>query len=223
MSSRFPGGLRRSSRKRKRDSSAEEDPEKKRKDDLALQQKEMAAFFRLLENKHIRLFLSRDGCMKTSDKYLLAMVLVYFRRAGLSTMEYRKNFFPALFLANQFEEEEEGFREEIYPWALGRTWFMKRDRLFRARNLLLLRMDFSAWVDRATCDLIMAQDPLHWAWTRERKIHHSWAVPDFRREESQFTVHGPWSIPPSCSLCKNILHHPSEGYDCQADLQEDSD
>lgn len=182
----------------------------------------MAAFFSLLEDKHIWMFLASDGCMKISDKYLLAMVLAYFRRAGLCTKEYRQNFFPALFLANQFEEEE-GFRYEIYPWALGETWDLKTHWLFRDRNLLLLRMGFRAWVDRATCDLIMAEDPLHWAWTRERQIHHSWALPAFRREESQITVHGPWSILPSCSLCENIRLHPSKGEDCQADLQEDSD
>ncbi|XP_075684520.1 speedy protein 1-A-like [Rhinoderma darwinii] len=229
MSSRLPGET---ARKRKRElialyeeetspSAAAEETQKKRKDDLTQQQEEMAAFFRLLEDKHIRLFLARDSCLKISDKYLLAMVLVYFRRAGLSTKEYRKNFFPALFLANQHEEEEDRFRREIYPWALGRRWITKTEELFRKRSLLLLRMGYKAWVDRATYDLIMAEDPLHWAWRRERQIHHCWAVPYLRRDKREFTIHGPWSIPPSCSLCETILLHPCKREVCQADTMEE--
>ncbi|KAM4052992.1 speedy protein 1-A-like, partial [Anomaloglossus baeobatrachus] len=126
-------------------------------------------------DEDIQLFLAKDICLRISDKYLLAMVLVYFKRAGLSTEEYRENFFPSLFLANQFEEDVD-FREEIYAWALGRTWEQRKEELHYQRNQLLLRMDFRAWVDRATCDLIMAQDPSHWVWMRNRRIHHSWAI-----------------------------------------------
>ncbi|KAM4049038.1 speedy protein 1-A-like, partial [Anomaloglossus baeobatrachus] len=128
-------------------------------------------------DQDIQLFLAKDICLRISDKYLLAMVLVYFKRAGLSPEEYRENFFPSIFLANQFEEDVY-FREEIYAWALGRTWEQRKEELHDQRNQLLLRMDFRAWVDRATCDLIMAQDPSHWVWMRNRRIHHSWAIRD---------------------------------------------
>ncbi|XP_075719822.1 speedy protein 1-A-like [Rhinoderma darwinii] len=232
MSSRFPGRGGETARKRKRElialyeeetspSAVQEETQKRRKDDLTQQQEEMAAFFSLLEDEHIRLFLARDSCMKISDKYLLAMVLEYFRRAGLSTKEYRKNFFPALFLANQFEEEEDDYRQEIYPWALGQKWTLKRERLLRKRSQLLLRIGFRAWVDRATCDLIMAQDPLHWAWKRQRQYHHSWAVHYFRRDK--FTINGPWSIPPSCSLCETSLLHPCKGKLYRTDNKEEPD
>ncbi|XP_066457736.1 speedy protein 1-A-like [Eleutherodactylus coqui] len=74
----------------------EEDLQKRRRDDRAQLQEEREAFFRVLELDYFKKFLTRDSCMRTSDKYLLAMVLVYFRRAGLHTEEYRINFFPAL-------------------------------------------------------------------------------------------------------------------------------
>ncbi|XP_040285987.1 speedy protein 1-A-like [Bufo bufo] len=186
----------------------------------------MAAFFSLLEDENIRLFLARDSCRRISDKYLLAMVFIYFRRGRLHPDKYRKNFFPALFLANQFEEEEGRFRREIYPWALGRSWYLmkERKRLFHRRNLLFLRMGFKAWVDKESCDLIMAQDPLHWAWTRERQIHHGAAVRSFRRNDEEFTIYGPWSIPPSCPICETILLHPcakeAENIMCQADTED---
>ncbi|XP_073430293.1 speedy protein 1-A-like [Dendrobates tinctorius] len=99
------------------------------------------------------------------------MVVAYFRRAGLPSSEYGTFFFPALFLANQFEQEDVRYRQKIYRWALGRKWRMKKDRLLQCRNVLLTRMGFRAWVDRDTCDLIMAEDSDHWAWKRERNIH----------------------------------------------------
>ncbi|XP_073441714.1 speedy protein 1-A-like [Dendrobates tinctorius] len=112
----------------------------------------------------------KSGQLSPHSLYLLAMVAAYFRRAGLPSSEYG-TFFPALFLANQFEQEEVRYRQDIYRWALGRKWRMKKDRLLQCHNVLLTRMGFRAWVDRDTCDLIMAEDPDHWAWKRERNIH----------------------------------------------------
>ncbi|XP_056419219.1 speedy protein 1-A-like isoform X1 [Hyla sarda] len=169
-------------------------------DDAILQPEERAAFYRLLDEGHIQLFLGRDSCYKIADKYLLAMVLIYFRRANLRTEEYNTYFFPALFLANQFEEDEM-FRREIYPWALGPMWTAMKTWMLHLRNLLLLRMRFHAWVTRDTCDLIMAQDPEYWAWKRERKEHQGWAIRWYRRDPGEYIPRGPWWIPPACSVC----------------------
>ncbi|XP_075720048.1 speedy protein 1-B-like isoform X2 [Rhinoderma darwinii] len=135
------------------------------------------------------------------------MVLVYFKRAGLRTEEYRENFFASLFLANQFEEDED-FRDEIYAWALGRDWEVKTEELHHQRDQLLRRMDFRAWVARTTCDLIMAQDPFHWAWMRNRRNHHSWAIRASRRNKEEFYTRGPWKSALSCARCRNIILHP---------------
>ncbi|KAG9483594.1 hypothetical protein GDO78_009486, partial [Eleutherodactylus coqui] len=194
-------------RKRERspcDEEVQERPQKRRNAAISsLQQDEMAAFFRVLEDPNIRTFLTLDSCMRISDKYLLAMVFVYFIRAGLQTEEYNKNFFAALFLANQMEEEV-GFRHEIYQWAFGYTWMQKRQQILHDRNLLLLRIGFRALVDQDTCEQVMAVDPLHWAWRRERPIHHSRAFPMLRRNVQQVNTYGPWSSLPPCMLCRTM-------------------
>ncbi|KAG9466890.1 hypothetical protein GDO78_015937 [Eleutherodactylus coqui] len=200
-------------RKRKRDLSlCEEDPPKRRRDDRAQPQEEMAAFLRVFEDKYYWMFLACDDCMKISDKYLLAMVLVYFRRAGLHTEKYRKNFFPALFLANQMEEELP-FRWQIYPWALGNTWMDNTEVLFQHRDQLLHRMGFKAWVDRTTCDLVMAEAPSHWAWTRERQPDHSLAIPMFRMDKEDFIISDTRFKHPYCILlCPEEGQYSSHGF-----------
>ncbi|KAG9460299.1 hypothetical protein GDO78_022743 [Eleutherodactylus coqui] len=90
------------------------------------------------------------------------MVFVYFIRAGLLTEEYRNNFFPALFLANQMEEEV-CFCCEIHQWVLGSTWMQKREQLHHERNLLFLRIGFRAWVDRDTCEQVSTNDSKHFS------------------------------------------------------------
>ncbi|KAM3935426.1 speedy protein 1-A-like isoform 1-T3 [Leptodactylus fuscus] len=147
--------------------------------------------------------------LSSNSWYLLAMVLIYFRRAKLRVEEYRQYFFPSLFLANQFEEDLE-FREEIYAWTPGRTLEMKRIQLLHLRDLMLIKMDFRAWVEKETCDLIMAQDPDHWAWKRQREDHHSLAIRWFRRDFSEFSIRGPWTTLPTCSLCNPILDSSKE-------------
>ncbi|XP_069809034.1 speedy protein 1-B-like isoform X1 [Dendropsophus ebraccatus] len=205
-------------------STSQEEPKKKKKkteDDIP-QPEERAAFFRLLDDDYIQFFLARDSCFIISDKYLLAMVLTYFRRAHLRTEEYSTFFFPALFLANQFEEDM-FYRQKIYPWAFGWNWTAMKDFFHHLRNQLLLRMGFRAWVARTTCDLTMAQDPEHWAWQRERKDHHSWAIRWYKRDDDDYILRGPWTIPLPCSLC-NTIRRPCQGEEtiqCQADTKEE--
>ncbi|XP_063788481.1 speedy protein 1-A-like [Pseudophryne corroboree] len=172
-----------------------------------LQPEERAAFYDILEDDHIKNFLLQNTGLRMSDKYLLAMVLVYYKRAGLKTEEYGRNFFTALFLANQVEEDE-AFRREIYPWALGWTWRTKMNHLHQRRDSLLRRMDFRAVVDRATCDLVMAEYPFHWVWLRTRPLHHGWAVRWYHRHWQEYQIRGPESSPLPCALCSATLGQP---------------
>ncbi|XP_069803215.1 speedy protein 1-A-like [Dendropsophus ebraccatus] len=181
----------------------------KRRKDPDLQPEEIAAFLNLLDDEDIQLFLAKDICLRISDKYLLAMTLAYFKRAGLTIEEYKEYFFASLYLANQFEEDED-FRYEIYAWALGRSWEWRKEELHDQRNYLLYRMDFRAWIDQTTCEEIMAQDPFHWAWIRQRRPHHSWAIRWWRRSAWEFEVQGPWGYPYSCARCRNIILHPCQ-------------
>ena len=77
----------------------------------------------MLSDPVIKAFHAHDTCCLTSDRYLLAMVFVYFKKAKLEHEEYnRLNFFKALYLAHEMEEENDENRWEILPWALGRRW-----------------------------------------------------------------------------------------------------
>ncbi|XP_075036518.1 speedy protein 1-A-like isoform X2 [Mixophyes fleayi] len=164
-------------------------------------------------------FPGQELGLRISDKYLLAMVLAYFKRAGLKTEEYRKYFFATLFLASQEEEEKITFMMEIYPWALG--WTLRQER----RNTLLTKMGFQALVDRATCDMIMVEDPTHWTWMSNRKEHNGWTI--HRRNIEEYRIRGPGSSPLSCSLCNAPMNYRIQwevvgNIICREDLQEES-
>ncbi|CAH2319213.1 Hypothetical predicted protein [Pelobates cultripes] len=162
------------------------------------------AFYQLLDDAIVQAFLYTDEYFKSSDKYLLAMVMTYFQRAGLKKEECnRDNFFTALYLANCIEEEEP-FYNQIYPWALGGNWRLHLHHFCKARDQLWLRMGFQALVSRETCEQIMAANASHWAWTRTRINHHGGAIRHFRRKLNEFVVRVPlpWHLL-SCPCQRN--------------------
>ncbi|KAM4696048.1 speedy protein 1-B-like [Rhinophrynus dorsalis] len=161
----------------------------------------MNAFYYLLEHSFIWEFLRVDSCFKMSDKYLLAMILRYFERAGLELIEYTPmNFFAALFLANEMQEDVL-FRANMYPLVLPEMTPYHVANFGRLKNWLWTRMGYQALVSKEECEQIMAENPYHWAWRRERQEHHGWAIRWHARSIEQFFVLYPGCVPPVCTLC----------------------
>ena len=88
---------------------------------MMIQKTEMNAFVTLLKKaKNIQLLLDQDKCCNYVDNYLLAMVLVFFKRASLEIVEYtEENFWKCLYLTHDMEEDQDELKWELLAWVLG--------------------------------------------------------------------------------------------------------
>ncbi|XP_076023876.1 speedy protein A [Genypterus blacodes] len=169
---------------------------------LVIQQKEMKAYLRMFDDEVIKDFLCMDCCCKMTDKYLLAMTFVYFKRACFTVTEYnRRNFFIGLYLANTMEEDEEEVKYEIFPWALGRTWRRHFPHFLKQRDKLWARIQYRAAVSRRCCEEVMAIVPSHFVWQRQRAEHHGGAQRQYGDQDRPPAPRGPWASPKPCALC----------------------
>uniref|UniRef100_A0A2K5LW56 Uncharacterized protein n=1 Tax=Cercocebus atys TaxID=9531 RepID=A0A2K5LW56_CERAT len=153
------------------------------------------AFNRLLEDPVIKRFLAWDKDLRMSDKYLLAMVIAYFSRAGLFSWQYQRiHFFLALYLANDMEEDSETPKQNIiyflyrknrsqipsfhkrrfqffYSMRSGAEKKPSQKALFhKLRFQFFHSMRCRAWVSLEELEEIQAYDPEHWVWARDRHL-----------------------------------------------------
>ncbi|PSN49231.1 hypothetical protein C0J52_08406 [Blattella germanica] len=138
--------------------------------ELIVQEEDIDMFLQLLdEDMVIQEFMKNDRCLQLADRYLLAMVFTYFKRAQYSTMEFtRYNFFVALFLAHDLEEDDEDMKCELYIWALGNHWQQHFRQMLDSREALWKAMDHRG--------IVMALRPNHPAWQRHRPLIHAGAA-----------------------------------------------
>ncbi|KAK4311801.1 hypothetical protein Pmani_016724 [Petrolisthes manimaculis] len=160
-------------------------------------------FFQLVEEPVIHQFLKNDICRRYADKYLLAMVFTYFIRTGFLAHQYtRENFFAALYLAHDMEEDEEELKYEVFPWVLGPHWRHSYPRLIAIRDSIFWGIDCRGIVSRRCCEQVMEMQPKHWLWERERPNYHGWAVREHLRYPSDNgQPRGPNKSPLQCQMC----------------------
>ncbi|KAI5257285.1 Speedy Protein E4 [Manis pentadactyla] len=114
------------------------------------------AFKRLLGDPVVKRFLAWDKNLRVSDKYLLAMVIAYFSRAGLPSGQYQRiHFFIALYLANDMEEDK-GHKLAILWLLYGND--RSKSRLFHQQRVQFAQsMGWKAWVSREECEEVREQ------------------------------------------------------------------
>ncbi|XP_039282814.1 speedy protein A [Nilaparvata lugens] len=126
-------------------------------------------------------FLSFDRCCVLADKYLLATCFIYFVRAGLQPTEYgRMNFFTALYIAHQMEEDDHDLRDSIFPWASAPSPKLKRRPLLRSVRRMWMAMDLRTVVSRYSCQQVIGRFQKADIWSRRRPAHHGNAYRKFK-------------------------------------------
>ncbi|XP_062503577.1 speedy protein A-like isoform X2 [Corticium candelabrum] len=153
---------------------------------LVATQGTLTAFFKLLDEDTIQDMLWFDRNCRLADKYLLAMVYVYFKRAGFLPGEYtQRKFFVAMYLAVEMEEDDDNIKRDLLPWALGRPWSIQYRDFLDERYALWRTIHYRAAVSCTTCHEVMSLAPYHPVWLRSRDRLHAGATRHYVKIKSK--------------------------------------
>ena len=167
---------------------------------MVVQGQELRSFLSLLYSPQIARMLARDRCYTMADRFLLATVFIYFKRAELEEEEYtERNFWLALYLAHDQEEDDNETKWELLPWALGTQWQPLYQTMMREKKELWQRMRLRSLVSRRQCDQVMALSASAAVWARQRTACHGVAKRSY--SEEQFIPGGPELPTPVCTRC----------------------
>ncbi|KAL6030697.1 hypothetical protein STEG23_023293 [Scotinomys teguina] len=93
-------------------------------------------------------------------RYLLAMVIAYFSRAGLFSWQFRPiHFFLALYLANDMEEDNQAPKQDMFYILYGKS-YIQHPMFHKLRFQLIRSMGWRTWVSREECEEVGIQRPL---------------------------------------------------------------
>lgn len=146
--------------------------------DFALTKKDILAFKRLIEEPVVEELLDWDKCCLLADKYLLAIALTYFKRAGLRPQQYTPVYLMvALYLAHDMEEDDLDIKLDLVRFAMSDAVSDSKLRLFlRKRDKLWHQMGLRSAVNHICCESIMRLCmPEHKIWRRTRASDHGGA------------------------------------------------
>lgn len=132
----------------------------------------MQKFLNLISSDQvIQVLLHCDRHNQVLDKWLVAIVYEYFQRAKFMLHQYsREKFFIALYLAIEFEEDEDRKVKDVLLdymlqhdniWTSKRQFVKKKDKFWR-------KIGFRCMVPRKRLEQIMQTDPYHTVWLRDR-------------------------------------------------------
>jgi len=187
---------------------------------MVIRKTEVDTFLSILTQGNVQLLMEKDRCCNYADNFLLATVLVYFKRANLMLSEYtEENFWRCLYLAHDQEEDEEELKWELLAWAMGDVWKRDIKAFLVSKDAIWKRMEFRSLVSRKQCEQIMNLSAQCGVWKRIRHKSHSGA----RRKigESDYHPRGPYDFTPLYrELCTKCSGSVVSGTEEEADLAE---
>ncbi|KRY43325.1 Speedy protein 1-A [Trichinella spiralis] len=169
---------------------------------LCFTSEQVLSYLKFLENDpSVSAFLKFDYCHRYTDRFLLAVVFVYFRR--LEVYHYTKDlFYKLLFLAYEIFEDADEMKFEILAWDVGMHWLQCCKQFYKQKENLLFRLKCKVMVDYSLIKAIIDTCSDQAIWQRHRLLQHSGAMRSLAYKLTLFDL-----IPKGMNRTPPICHH----------------